>query len=88
MLDRRKTLFINETNIKVCLATILKVFKIKRQLNFVNVSYLFTPISYLEKTYTIMAQEPSIHLSKIRDNFNKAIVSLVCYITEKNSKID
>ena len=33
---------------------------IKRQLNFVNASYLFTHISYLEKTYTITAQEPSI----------------------------
>ena len=48
--------------IKVCLVTILKVLKIKRQLNFVNVSYLFTPISYLEKTYTTTAREPSIYI--------------------------
>ena len=26
-----------------------------------NVSYLFTPISYLEKTYTTTAREPSIY---------------------------
>ena len=33
----------------------------KTTLNFVNASYLFTHISYLEKTYTITAQEPSIY---------------------------
>ena len=52
-----------ETYIKVCLVTIQKVLKIKRQLNFVNVSYLFTSISYLEKTYTITAREPSIYIA-------------------------
>ena len=34
-------------------------------LNFINVSYLFTSISYLEKTYTITAQEPSIYDSPL-----------------------
>ena len=50
-----------ETYIKVCLETTLKVLKIKRQKNFVNASHLFTHISYLEKTYTITAQEPSMY---------------------------
>ena len=35
--------------------------KIKRQLNFVNASHLFTHFSYLGKTYTTTAQEPSIY---------------------------
>ena len=38
-----------------------KALKIKRHLNFVNASYLFTHISYKGKTYTITAQEPSIY---------------------------
>ena len=46
----------------MCLVTIEKALTIKRQLNFVNVSYLFTPISYLEKTYTITAREPSMYV--------------------------
>ena len=50
-----------ENYIKVCLVTILKVLKIKRQLNFVNASHLFTHSSYLEKTYTITARKPSIY---------------------------
>ena len=33
----------------------------KRHLKLVNASYLFTLSSYLEKTYTITAQEPSIY---------------------------
>ena len=49
--------------IKVCLVTILKVLKIKRQENIVNGSSLFTQISYLEKTYTATAREPSIYLT-------------------------
>ena len=39
----------------------IKVLKIKRQQNIVNASYLFTQISYLEKTYTTTARELSIH---------------------------
>ena len=34
----------------------------KRHLNFVNASYLFTHISYLDKTYTTAAQEPSMYV--------------------------
>ena len=41
-----------------------KVLKIKRHLYFVNASYLFTHIRYKGKTYTITAQEPSIHSKK------------------------
>ena len=59
--SRQRSEAINETYIKVCLVTTLKVLKIKRQLNFVNASYLFTHISYLEKTYTTTAREPSLY---------------------------
>ena len=57
-----------ETYIKVCLVTILKVLKIKRQLNFVNASYLFTHISNLEKTFRITAREPSIYAAIVYNN--------------------
>ena len=49
------------TNTLIEHAMLKKVLKIKRHLNFVNWSYLFTHISYLEKTYTTTAQEPSIY---------------------------
>ena len=39
-----------------------KVLKIKRQANIVNASYLFTQISYIVKTYTTTAREPSIYV--------------------------
>ena len=39
----------------------LKVLKIKRQTNIANASYLFTQTSYLVKTYTTTAREPSIY---------------------------
>ena len=39
---------------------------LKQQLNLVNASYLFTHISYLEKTYTTTAQEPSIYVKRSR----------------------
>ena len=35
------------------------------KLSFLNVSYSFTPISYLGKTYTITAQEPSIYTTNM-----------------------
>ena len=60
-MTKKYVLILYETYIKVCLVIIKRVLKIKRQLNFVNVSYLFTTISYLEKTYTITAREPSIY---------------------------
>ena len=43
--------------------------KIKRHLNFVNASYLFTYISYKGKTYTITAQEPSIYNPVSKNKF-------------------
>ena len=55
--------FINRVNWMAlfgCRELINIVLKIKRHLKLVNASYLFTHISYLEKTYTTTAQEPSI----------------------------
>ena len=53
-----------------------KVLKIKLQLNFVNASYLFTHIRYLEKTYTTTAQELSIYVNLVFMNENKHVISL------------
>ena len=36
--------------------------------NFVNESYLFTQISYIVKTYTTTAQEPSIYTTTLVDD--------------------
>ena len=50
----------------------------KQQLNFVNASYLFTHISYLEKTYTTTAQEPSIYSQSLKfPSITKNIVYLI-----------
>ena len=39
--------------------------RIKRLINYVNESYLFTQTSYIEKTYTTTAREPSIYNKKV-----------------------
>ena len=39
------------------------ILHLATSLNLVNASYLFTHISYLEKTYTTTAQEPSIYVT-------------------------
>ena len=67
------TYFTKIINIKVCLVTILKVLKIKRQLNILNASYLFTQISYLEKTCTTTAREPSLYNSYIEGAIARAV---------------
>ena len=49
------------TYIKVCFVTTLKVLKIKRQTtSSMSLIYLLR-LSYIVKTYTTMAREPSIH---------------------------
>ena len=59
--------------------------RIKRHLNFVNASYLFTPISYLDKTYTTTAQEPSIYSSQW---FDKLTLHLIYYFSVAFSKLE
>ena len=64
-----------------------KVLKIKRHLNFVNASYLFTHISYIEKTYTTTAQEPSIYLTRL-GIIQCRKLKLEQFITFTSTKID
>ena len=52
-----------------------KVLKINRQLNFVNVSYLFIHTSYLEKTYTTTAPEPSIYAFVVSNKLGTSLIS-------------